>query len=101
MSSLKGVRSRIERLERGTKGTECDACIQTAKMQIAASYDSSLSAPSSCPACGNPNPQIPISVAREIVENADRIALNEKRVTARKLQEKQEQEQRVGNKHVQ
>ena len=81
MSKLKELASRTERLERRTKGEECNGCTRTAIAELIASMaaieersgcaDWSSSAPAPCPDCGNPNPQIPLRLIREILSDGE------------------------------
>ncbi len=81
MSKLKGLTSRTERLERGTKGGECDGCTRAALEQLtawiaaekarSASEDPIPNIPSPCPECGNPYPQVPLRVVREMLKYAE------------------------------
>lgn len=74
--SLKRIESRIERLERRTKGGECDGCNRTAALKAAArlaayknggSVDPTIEL-ASCPDCGNPHPRVSIRYAREAMD---------------------------------
>jgi hypothetical protein len=64
--SLKGIGSRIGRLEGRTK-KECDGCNIAAAVQIKASLKGISIRETRCPICGNPYPQMSIRYAREML----------------------------------
>jgi hypothetical protein len=64
---LKGITSRIERLEGQTKEVECAGCNQAAEVQMAASLQRISIEEAPCPICGNPYPQMSIRYAREML----------------------------------
>jgi hypothetical protein len=78
---FKGLDARIERLERGTKGGECEGCNRTTALRMArimrqedsaanyqppANEDWTGTDLERCPVCGNPDPRMTIRYAREI-----------------------------------
>lgn len=65
--NIKGLTSRIRRLEPRIKGAGCEACVRTALKQLVARRDPTITAPDRCPECDNPNPKIPIRVAHALV----------------------------------
>jgi hypothetical protein len=65
--SLKGIGSRIGRLEGRTKEVECAGCNRTAAVQIKASLKGISIRERPCPICGNPYPQMSIRYAREML----------------------------------
>ena len=80
-TQLKRLRSRIERLERRIKGSECDGCIRTALAEVTGDKDPTSSR-LSCPDCGNPNPKIPLWVIDELTSDEEAVARAEELVTA-------------------
>lgn len=64
--SLKGIESRIRRLEGRTKEVECAGCNKAAAVQIKASLKGISIRERPCPICGNPYPQVSIRYAREM-----------------------------------
>jgi hypothetical protein len=74
--NFNGLKSRLERLERRTKGGECDGCNRTASLKVAARFAAHKNGGSvdptielaSCPDCGNPHPQVSIRYAREAMD---------------------------------
>ena len=64
---LKGITSRIERLEARTKEGECDGCNEAAAAQVAASIKGVSIDEAPCPICGNPYPQVSIGYLREML----------------------------------
>jgi hypothetical protein len=84
---LKQLRSRIKRLERRSKGGECEACIRTALAEVTREKESTSTNNLICPDCGNPNPKIPLWVMDEIVANEEQMALAEERVKERFVRE--------------
>jgi hypothetical protein len=64
---LKGITSRIERLEGRTKEGECAGCNKAAAAQIAASIEGISIDQAPCSICGNPYPQVSIRYAREML----------------------------------
>ncbi len=85
--NMKRLASRVKHLQLRIKSGECDGCIRTAMMQVAASSDSSLSAPSSCPEFGNPNPRILMWVIDEITSDEEQMVRVEKQIRDRNLKE--------------
>ena len=64
--SLKGIESRIGRLERQAKEVECAGCNKAAAVQVKASLKGISIRETRCPICGNPYPQMSIRYAREM-----------------------------------
>ena len=75
---IKRLRSRIEHLEQRTNGGECGACARTAFEQMEVEGDPSLTAPTCCPDCGNPNPRIPLRVMDALVADEEKVRRLEK-----------------------
>lgn len=65
--SLKGITSRIERLEARTKEVECAGCNEAAKVQVEASLEGISIRERPCPICGDPYPKMSIRYAREML----------------------------------
>jgi hypothetical protein len=69
---LKGLKSRIERLERRTGAGECEGCNRTAALRMVraprppAIEDWRGTDLECCPVCGNPDPRMTIRYVREM-----------------------------------
>ncbi len=87
--SYKGLKRRLDRLEQRATGGECEACTNTATMNLqmritARNGHGNVGASSieqlPCPECGNPHPRIPMRVFDAIVANEERMVLIERKL---------------------
>jgi hypothetical protein len=98
MKSLTGLRSRIKRLDRRIKSTECEGCTQMVIADAAARYDAQMerpdgnvdrasARPTPCPECGNPCPKIPWTIIDGLTERYDRMQKIDRDLRDRELEE--------------